>query len=348
LALSAIGEAALPINLLASQKQGVWSRVGRLVRGLRDQPAWGIDLGTSGLKAVLLAWDEIRQQPVIKTATVVEHAKPLSHAANETEERKLIEATLEVFLDDHEPKGAQVCAGMPTQRSLAASLELPPVDPAKAAKFIQIEARHAFPLPLEQLGWDCQPFDPVGDTEEEADVRSNHALLVGAKRTETTRFLNPFEEVGLRLDMLQTDAVALHNFLVYEYLAEDDDETPPTDAVAAIDVGCEVTNLVVSSLDSFWTRSCGIAGQTFTRALVKDFKLSIAQAEQEKLAPGSMAPLGQLLEAWSPAFQDLLEDLRASLAAYAEVVRDRPVRKAVGLGGGFTLHGLLRCLRSGR
>jgi Tfp pilus assembly PilM family ATPase len=353
LALTGLGEAALPINLLSSEEQGVLYRVGRLVRCLRDQPAWGLDLGSSGLKAVQLAWDEGRQQAVIKTAILIQHAKPLSHAANETEERKLVEETLDAFLDGHETKGAQVCVSMPTQRSLNVPLELPPVDLARASKYIQFEASHAFPLPLDQLTWDCQPFDPLptgssGAAEAESET-SHRALLVGAKRTETQRFLKPFEELDLRVDVLQSDAVALHNFLVHEYFAEDDEKaSPPASAMAAIDVGCDVTNLVVSSPYSFWVRSCGVAGQTFTRALVRDLKLGIAQAEQQKLAIESAGRLGDLYEAWSSVFQDLLRDLRASLAMYAEAVPDRPVRQILGLGGGFALHGLLRCLWFGR
>ena len=49
---------------------------------------------------------------------------------------------------------------------------------------------------------------------------------------------------------------------------------------AAVDVGCDVTNIVVSSPQSLWFHSCGVAGQSFTRALVREFKLSVAQAEQ--------------------------------------------------------------------
>jgi len=87
--------------------------------------------------------------------------------------------------------------------------------------------------------------------------------------------------------------------------------------VAAVDVGCNVTNLVVSSPQSLWFRSCGVAGHSFTRALVKEFKLSMAQAEQRKRSPELSERFSDLYEAMSPVFEDLLKELRQSLAAYA-------------------------------
>ena len=353
LALTALGEAAMPINLFSSGNPGVLKWVGGLVRSWSDRPGWGIDLGPSGLKAVQLAWDQDQQQAVIRAVALIEHAKPLSHAANEAEERKLIEETLAKFVDGQETKSTQVCLGIPGRMSLMLPVELPPIESAKLPKLIEYEARCEFPIPLEQLAWDFQLFPPLpvgSHGSAEAEGRDGQrALLIGAKHAATQRFLEPCERLGLRVDAIQTDVVGLHNLLVHEHFPDDENGSPPAEgAVAAIDVGCDATNIVVSSPYSLWSHACGVAGQTFTRALVKDLKFGIAQAEQQKRAPESAGRLSDLFEAWSPVFQDLLRDLRDSLATYAEAAPDGPVRQIIGLGGGFALHGLLRGLRCGR
>jgi Tfp pilus assembly PilM family ATPase len=134
--------------------------------------------------------------------------------------------------------------------------------------------------------------------------------------------------------------------LVHEHFSAADNS--PATAVAALDVGCDVTNIVVSSPYALWHHICGVAGQTFTRALVKEFNLGIAQAEQRKRAPESQERLSDIYAVLGPVFEGLLKETQEALAAYAQAQPDRPLRHVVGLGGGFSLHGLLRWLRCGR
>ncbi len=353
LALSGIKQAAVRINLLSSQQQGVLRRITHLMRPQSARSAWGIDLGSSGLKAVKLDWNEAKRQAVVEAVTFIEHAKPLSHAANEAEETKLVAETLKTFLDAQEMKAEQVCVGLPGRMTISRQIEAPPVDSAKAAKLVQFEAAHQFPFPLEQLAWDFQLFDDAADLDCEAETsgeKGRRALLIAARRTTTERFLDVFQRLNMRVDVLQTDFVALHNFLAYDYFAAPGN-SPSGKAypvVAALDVGCEVTNIVVSTPHSLWFRSCGVAGHSFTRALVKEFNLSTVQAEQRKRAPESAERLSDLYEALSPVFDDLLEELQRSLSAYAEARPDHPVQQVVVLGGGFSLHGMFRYLRCGR
>jgi type IV pilus assembly protein PilM len=352
LALTGLKQAALPLNLLAAEQRGVLSRVSQLVRLRSERSAWGIDFGPSGLKAVKLVWDESRQQAVIEAAALIEHAKSLSQAANEAEERRLVGETLKAFLDSHDTKSAQVCVGMPGRLALSRPLELPPIEPAKVAKFVEFEARCQFPFPLEQLSWDFQFFQgpPAASNGAAADAEGRQALLIGAKRAATQRFLEILQRSGLRVDALQTDFIGLHNLLVYEHFGAEGNSAAAAApaAVAAVDVGCDVTNVIVSSPHALWHHTCGVAGQTFSRALVKEFNLSLAQAEQRKRAPESLGRLSDLFDVLAPVFEELLKETREALAGYAQAHPGRPLRQVLGLGGGCSLHGLLRYLRCGR
>ena len=359
LALAGLKRAAVGVNLLARQQQGMLSRASQLLRSSGRGPAWGLDLGASGLKAVKLSWNEATRQATVEAAVLIEHAKTLGNALNEADEQKLIAETLATFLERHRPKAERICVGLPSRMALIRQFELPPVEQIKIPKLLEFEARQQFPFPLEQLEWDYQFLTEAGAdgnaSRSRTDKRWRHVLLLGSQAASTRRFLDAFRRQNIPVDMLQADFVALHNLLAHEYLSPAG-EAPAADApaavaptaVATLDVGCDVTNLVISSPHSLWFRSCGIAGHSFTRTLVKEFKLSVAQAEQRKRSPESAERLFELYEAMSPVFEDLLKELRQALAAYAVAQPDRPVQHLLGVGGGFSLHGLLRWLWHGR
>lgn len=347
LALAGIKQANIPINLLANEQQGVLSRVTQLVRSRNTRSAWGIDLSASGLKATKLTWNEAKQQAVVEDVRLVEHTKSLTHAANEAEERKLIVDTLQRFAAGQTLKGERLCVGVPARMALCRQIDIPPGDPAKMAKAVQFAAPGQFPLPLEQLAWDFHLFDTVpisGDASGSADKQPRKAFVIASQRVALQKYLDAFQQTDLRVDVLQTDVVALHNFLVHEYFDVLDNSSP----VAALDIGSDVTSLVVSSPYSLWFRNFGVAGHSFTRALVNELKTSITQAEQQKRTPETAQCLSTFYEAISPVFDDLMKELQQSLSAYAAAQPDRPLQRLSGLGGGFSLHGLFRHLRCGR
>jgi hypothetical protein len=57
--------------------------------------------------------------------------------------------------------------------------------------------------------------------------------------------------------------------------------------------------------------------------------------------------MSDLYEAIGPVFDDLLKETQHALAAYAAAHPDLQVDRVVGLGGGFSMHGLLRCFWRG-
>jgi len=354
LALAGLKQAALPINLLSGQQKGILHRAKNLMRLQTTRSAWGIDLGAGSLKAVRLAWDGAKRQAVLKSVVLIEHTKVLSHTANEAEEKKLVLETLRAFLKGHQIKNDLVCVSLPGLKVLSRQIELPPVDPSKAPNLVQFEATHHFPIPLEQLAWDYQLVDAFPSPHSPSktpDEKPCQALLMAARRITTQQIVDTFQQLNLHLDLLQPDFIALHNLLAYDHLSPAGD-SPPDKAhtvVAAVDVGCDVTNIIVSSLHSApWFRSCGVSGHSFTRALVKEYKLSFNQAEQLKRAPESAESLSDLYQVMSPVFDELVAEVKRILADYSDSHPDRSVQHIFGLGGGFALHGLLRYFRFGQ
>jgi type IV pilus assembly protein PilM len=353
LALGGIKQASLKIDLSSVQEKGLLQRVKHLMQPQTGHAAWGIDIGASSLKAVKLAWNKAKQQAVMEAAKLVEYTKPLSCALNEADETAVLSQALHTFLDAHSIGSERVCVGLPGRMTLSRQIDLPAVDAGKAAKLVQFEAVHQFPFPLPQLVWDYQLLDqsPAARcVSKEPSEKRSRVLLVAAKRVSTQRFLEAFERRDMRIDLLQPDFLALHNFLTYEGLAGRNEPGlgEATPAVAALDIGCDAANIVVSSPDSVWFHGCGVAGHSFTRALVRQFNLTLAQAEQRKRAPQSAERFSDLYECLSPVFDDLLKEVQQSLTAFAGAEPRCQVQRILGLGGGLSLHGLLRHLRLGR
>jgi Tfp pilus assembly PilM family ATPase len=144
---------------------------------------------------------------------------------------------------------------------------------------------------------------------------------------------------------VQSDCLALHNALAHELLTEG---ANGADAIAAIDVGTEGTNLVVSSQRGAWFRSFTPGGGNFTRALTQELKLTYDQAEQFKREPARARSFCRLEAAIQPLLTQLAGEVERSLATYSRLYADQPVNRVYGLGGGFQILGMLRHLRTGK
>jgi type IV pilus assembly protein PilM len=354
LALAGIRQASIEINLLPAENRGLLSQVTRFIQPRNTRRAWGIDVGASGLKAVRIAWDHTAQRATIEAATLIEHTKLLNYAVNDVEKKRLVTETLQAFLERQQPKAEQVCVGLPARMALSHQVDSLPVDADNVAKVVEFAASNRFPVPLAELDWGFQLFDdnPVGGDGGAVPVgkRGRTALLIAARQVATDQFLDAFIELGVRVDMLQTDSIALHNFVRYECFPHSarERESQSRPVLAALDIGAEVTNVAVISPHLPWFQSCGVAGHSFTRALVKDLNLSLAQAEQRKRAPETAERFGDICETLSPVFEDLSKEVQRSLAAFAKTQPDHPVQQVLVFGGGAILHGLFRYLRCGR
>jgi Tfp pilus assembly PilM family ATPase len=176
------------------------------------------------------------------------------------------------------------------------------------------------------------------------DQSPRRIVVTAARQPHVREWLSLFKSAGINVDQVQSDCVALHNALVFDLWG-----TVATargnSAICVLDVGSDSTNVVISSPASVWFRTFGQGGNSFTGALVKHFSLTHAQAEQIKREPAKAPRYGQLCEALRPIFVQFAGEVERSLANYAKLFPDTPVKQIFGLGGAFQTHGLLRHLR---
>jgi type IV pilus assembly protein PilM len=352
LALAGLNQAAMQINLLASLRDNVFSRLKGLARPNAPRTAWGIDLGASSLKAVRLAWDAGRKQAVVEAAVLLEHSKPLDHAANDAEEADLAAEALKNLLAAHGVKSERICVGLAGRLTLSRRLALPSADASRLDKMLRFEIAHQFPYPLEQLAWDKHVLgtsEAAAETPPSAD-NARRLLLLAAKRVAVERILAPFERMKIRVDVLQPDFAALHNLLVFDRLSAPLDSTAieKDAATAVLDIGEDATNFVVNSTGRLWHCGIGLSGGHFTRALAKQFNLSYAKAEQLKRRPEALERMCELNNAVAPIFDELLRETERLMAVYAKTFPESPIRRLLILGGGSLMHGFLRYFQRGQ
>jgi type IV pilus assembly protein PilM len=358
LALQGLQQAPIRLNLLPKENQTPLGRITTILNadplswvGRKRSPrnAWGLDLSASGLKAVKLAWEREEGGVVIEDFDVVSHDKMVDEAFSDDEAKTMVEETLNTFCSRHNVKADRICLGLPTRTLLTRRFTVPRADPKRLEKAIANEARRYIPVPLEQVAWDYQVM--VGGDGEKASKREEEVLLVAARRPQLVDRLSALRNAGFRVDVVQSDCLALHNFLAYDHFGNDRGEGPsPPDAgrhIALLDVGSNQTHLVVSSPTSVWLRSSGCGGEQFTKALVRELQLTAAQAEELKRRPARAESMHRMYHALEPALEALIADARSMLDAFAASHPSQRIERVLDCGGSFRLHGLLRYLRSG-
>ena len=348
LALQGLDRASVVTNLVP-REEGVFSRLAGRMRKTHAAAAWGIDLGSSALKAVQLAPGESPDEDVrVLDCAIIPHEKNLLRSGIDGQRAAVIQQTLKAFTQQHDLSGSKICVGFSGSKVLSRFIQMPPLPEKKLAEAIQYEARHQIPFDLSSLVWDSHVIRRrLGDSEQDY---SRSVVLIAAKTAQLRETIEPFQDLGLSVDILQSDCMALHNFLVYEFFHEqraaeqEHEDTLP--GIAAIDIGSNNINLIISGPEMVWFRSIDQGSDQYTSALVKQFKLTHEAAEQLKRSPTSSRSLYQWDEALQAVMKDQLREIRVSMGAYESDHKQKPIGQIFGLGGGFHLHGLLRFFNS--
>jgi type IV pilus assembly protein PilM len=338
LALQGLDQAAISINLLPSQDRGFFTRLRRKTAS----SAWGLELGTTGLKAAHLTYDRQRSTVTLDAVQTFEYRRSLTTVSDEAEQRQLKKEALIQFAARNKLEGERICYSVSGILTLGRFLEVPPVEPKRLEDTIRREADFQFPLDLNELAWGHQIFPlPNGASPEATPHR---VVMQAVKQFHVANLLHLAEETGLRVDVVQSECLALHNLAVYEFFGGEQDGSAASQAVALLDVGADIANLVISSPSCVWFRSIGVGGETFTTQLLRPFKLVREQAELLKREPARARRVYQMYDLLDQDLTHLAEEVERSLTQFRRQIPGVTVRRMYGVGGGFHLHGLLRRL----
>ncbi|MFW6171376.1 MAG: pilus assembly protein PilM, partial [Planctomycetota bacterium] len=348
LALQALGRAAVPLDLMPAGKKGIWDLLHTNIRDAPPKSAWGLDLSNTSLKAVQLTVGDDKEVRVTQCRHLA-HPLNLAHPDAAESGKKILLKTLEAFSAEHAVTSTdRVATQWPAVRSLVRYPTVVRAAGKKLRGLLQQEARYQIPFPLPDVCWDSFVFpesDPVG--------LKCQVLLLAARARDVKERMELFREADIQLNLVQCDAIALHNFLRYD-VTEDNSAADAATAsaskagIGALDVGSDATGIVFSFPDFVWFRAFRPAGDDLATALSRRFKTTAEVAEQVKRDPTKVKRMSDLHEEFCVLFRKMTSQFESAVTELNGLAPHKKVHKLLIAGGAGQTHGLLRFCRFGR
>lgn len=305
---------------------------------------WGIEIGQSALKALRCHIDG--DSVVTDAFDFIEYPKILSQPEADPEE--LVREALEKFLERNDySKGTRIVMSVPGSSGLAKFFKPPPVEAKKIADIVRYEAKQQIPFDLDDVVWDYQMMP--GSLIEEGYALDSEVGLFAMKREQAYRALEPFDEAGLEVDLIQMAPLALYNMLAYDRLHERlendtfDPDNPPSSTVL-LSIGTDSSDLIITSGFRIWQRSIPLGGNHFTRQLTKELKLTFAKAEHLKRHAREAEDPKLVFQTMRPVFNDLVTEIQRSIGFFKSINKKAEIAELLVTGNTVKMPGLAQYL----
>ncbi|MBZ0135889.1 MAG: type IV pilus assembly protein PilM [Planctomycetes bacterium] len=283
--------------------------------------AWGIELGTSSVKAVKLNGD--RGGVSLEDVSIVA-LSDFGLGAGTSKEDATAGALNDLRANKGIKKGDEVFVSISGQNTLGRIISLPPVAKERVRETIENEARSQIPIKLEEAVWDFQVIED-GDPDE---LRVN---LYAAKKDVVDQLVNICDMAGLQITGIQVAPLGIYNYIKYEM----DDAV--SDACVAIDIGADNTDVVIIDGQKTYVRVVPVAGNDITKALRARFKLSADDAEKLKRRAHKSKDAAAVFEAMKPPLKDMVGEIYRAVGFYKSQHEDANVNQLVMMGNGSKL-----------
>ena len=283
--------------------------------------AWGIELGTSSVKAVKLSGD--RGGVALEDVAII----PLSEfglGSGTSSQDATAGALNELRSSRGIKKGDEVFVSISGQNTLGRIISLPPVPKERVRETIENEARSQIPIKLEEAVWDFQIIED-GDPDE---LRVN---LYAAKKDVVEQIVDVCDMAGLHITGIQVAPLGIYNYIKYEM----DDSI--SDACVAIDIGADNTDVVIVDGQKTYVRVVPVAGNDITKALRARFKLGADDAEKLKRRAHKSKDAAAVFEAMKPPLKDMVGEIYRAVGFYKSQHEEANINQLVMMGNGSKL-----------
>ena len=299
--------------------------------------AWGIDIGRAAIKALLMGYDVETERAVALGFDVVEYPDALT--APPSKAKAAVAAAVEQFRDRNELEDCRIAVAAAGRADLTRFLELPRVTAKRLRSIVRYEADLHIPVHLDKAVWDYQMIagpDEAGASE----TGMAHVGLSALTRDQVTETLAPLQSAGILPELLQSEPLALSNYLGFDRGFELRDDR----ALVLIDVGAACTDLLILFGTRHWRRVIPIGGNHFSNALARRLKLGFAKAEHFKCNLTRIRDPQAALDAMSQVYDDLINQLERSVTFFSRIYSHVRIGRTLLLGGGSKLPGFQQLL----
>lgn len=299
-----------------------------------SETVWAIDIGNSSLKALRLSTE--RGPLEVIGFDNIRHGKILSGGGiTEAEKDELIAFSLRQFVNKHDLSADGIVVSVPSQNSFARFVNLPPVEPKRVPEIVKFEAVQQIPFDINDVQWDWQRMSEDDSSELRVGIFAIKNDIINAA-------LRHFSREDIQVSHVQMAPMALYNYILHD---RPDLVNSDTTATVVLNVGAEITDLIVCTKSSVWQRCILLGGNSFTKAISDTFHLDFEKAEKLKRTAPVSKYARQIFQAMRPVFTELASEVQKSLGFYKSSNPNTRVGRVVALGGGTRLRGLLKYLQ---
>jgi type IV pilus assembly protein PilM len=280
-------------------------------------PVVGLDIDRGAIKAV-----QISQGDGGYMLRHVGYRKlPMGAVADgEVADHDLLASELTEFWASHSFKGKAVYLGVANQKVVVRLLDFPRMSPEDLRGAIRFEAQDHIPIPLEEAVVD---HVVLGPQSEKSDL--DRVLIVAAQREMISRYSSVVRAAGLRPEGIDVKALSLVRSILPNALVDEEG------AILLLDVGSEITNLVVTQGGNpTLTRFIPGGSDYLTQAVAEACDLPEEEAEKQLMNPKVKIGLEAEMEyeGWEAAEEDdefdpaFIYDIRQGLEDAVQVLAE--------------------------
>lgn len=231
----------------------------------------GIDIGTSGIKAVQLGLEN--QRPRLMTYGFIEQANDIIKNDSPAGRDTVISA-LKLLLHESHVTTSRAVAALPSFTVFSSIISLPMMSRKELNSAVRWEAKKFVPMPIDELVLDWKLLKENHDAKPNVQAPKNlRVLITAAPKSLVRRYIEIFKAAGLQITNLETEALALERSLI---------GTDPS-PVMIVDIGAMATDIVVV-VDGIplINRSIDVGGNTMTKSIAQSLNIDQDRAEQFK------------------------------------------------------------------
>ncbi|MFW5702462.1 MAG: type IV pilus assembly protein PilM [Candidatus Dojkabacteria bacterium] len=294
----------------------------------------GVDVGTAMTKVTRVSWDG--------NSPRLEEAFSFKTGANDlrTDDaagRAALANTIKDALKGAKTKVTKTVIALPESTVFNRLLTFPKLSEGELDNAIHWNAKQFLPIPVDEV-----KMDWIQTAEIEQDGKQMVQLLVvAAPKRIIDQSLNIFNEAGLELIAIETEAVATSRAIANAY---------PVDApILVVDIGSSGTDLsVLVKKKLIFSQSLATGSDAFDKALISQFKIDSAQAEQYKSKTGiTQEGDGQIAATLAPVVKVILDELVKTINYFRTKYQQSTPQSVKLIGSGARMPGMPQYLSQG-
>lgn len=284
----------------------------------------GIDIGTSGIKAVQLGLEN--QRPRLMTYGFIEQANDI--VKNDAPaSREVVINALKMLLKEAHVTTNRAVAALPSFTVFSSIISLPMMSRKELNSAVRWEAKKFVPMPIDELVLDWKLLKDNHEAKPNTQAPKNlRVLITAAPKNLVRRYIDIFKAAGLQIADLETEALALERALI---------GTDPS-PVMIVDIGAMATDIaVVVDGIPLINRSIDVGGNTMTKSIAQSLNIDQDRAEQFKRDFGitsGQATVSQVPKTVEFVISSIVNEIRFVLNLYRSQ-GSGPIQRIVLSGG---------------